>query len=86
MSKRTSGFNPEVLDDPGFKEDSVREEVTFPLLVRLGYASSGDSKIIRSKSLSNPFVMIGTTKRPVTQIFVRPAPSLAAHWRISANE
>jgi hypothetical protein len=68
MSDQASGFDPEALDDPGFKEDSVREEITHPLLVRLGYASSGDSKIIRSKNLSNPFVMIGTTKRAITQI------------------
>jgi len=54
-----------VLDDKEFKEDAVREELIFPLLVRLGYASSGDSRIIRSRSLSHPFVMIGSTKRPI---------------------
>jgi hypothetical protein len=41
-------FDPQGLDNAGFKEDSVREEIVHPLLVRLGYASSGDSRIIRS--------------------------------------
>ena len=53
------------LDDKEFKEDAVREESNFPLLVRLGCASSGDSRIIRSRSLSHPFVMIGSTRRPI---------------------
>jgi hypothetical protein len=35
-------FEPAAIDDPDFKEDAVREEFTHPLLVRLGYASSGD--------------------------------------------
>jgi hypothetical protein len=56
------------LDDPDFKEDAVREDITRPLLVRLGYASSGDSRIIRSKRLAHSFVMIGTTRRPVNTI------------------
>ncbi|RVD35885.1 DNA methylase [Mesorhizobium sp. M4B.F.Ca.ET.019.03.1.1] len=56
------------LDDPDFKEDAVREEIVHPLLTALGYASSGKNRIIRSKSLSHPFVMIGTTKRPITVI------------------
>jgi 16S rRNA G966 N2-methylase RsmD len=68
MSDIVGTFDLGALDDPDFKEDAVREEFTRPLLVRLGYASSGDSKIIRSKSLANPFVTIGTTKRPIRQV------------------
>jgi hypothetical protein len=58
----------DILDDASFKEDAVREEIVHPLLVRLGYASSGDARTVRSKALAHPFVMIGTTKRPITLI------------------
>jgi 16S rRNA G966 N2-methylase RsmD len=58
-------FDPSLLDDPDFKEDSVREEICHPLLLRLGYASSGSSRIIRSKTLAHPFIMIGSKKRPI---------------------
>ena len=44
-------FDPQIHDDAEFKEDSVREEIVHPLLVRRGYASSGDSRIIRSPEL-----------------------------------
>jgi hypothetical protein len=55
--------------DTNLKEDWVREEVTYPLLIRLGYASSaGENRIIRSRALAHPFVMIGTTQHPVTLI------------------
>ncbi len=55
-----SDFNFQLLDDPGFKEDSVREEILFPILKRLGYTASGNCGIIRSKNLVHPFVKIGT--------------------------
>ncbi|MGR9434773.1 DNA methyltransferase [Rhizobium leguminosarum] len=58
----------DVIGGAGFKEDAVREEVVFPLLVRLGYASSGDSRIVRSRAISHPFVAIGSTRRPITII------------------
>ena len=58
-------INSDVIETAGFKEDAVREEFVFPLLVRLGYASSGESQILRSKILSHPFIRIGTTQRPV---------------------
>src|ERR1700720_4302333 len=61
-------FDPKVLDDPAFKEDAVREEVVYPLLVRLGYASSGDSRIVRSKQLIHPYLTLGTSRRPITLI------------------
>jgi len=59
-------FDPTLLDDPGFKEDSVREVIITPLLTRLGYSPSGDNRIIRSKSLVHPFIYVGTRKHPVT--------------------
>lgn len=58
-------FDETLLNDPDFKEDSVREEICHPLLVRLGYKPSGAARIVRSKTLSHPFVMIGSKKRPI---------------------
>ncbi len=58
-------FDPSLLDDPEFKEDSVREEIIVPILKRLGYTMSGPNKIVRSKVLLHPFVMIGSKKHPV---------------------
>ena len=62
------GFDPKLFDDPEFKEDSVREEIVVPILKRLGYAATGPNKIIRSKNLLHPFVMIGSKKHPVNII------------------
>jgi Type I restriction enzyme R protein N terminus (HSDR_N) len=61
-------FNPALLDDPDFKEDSVREVIIIPLLSRLGYSPSGPNRVVRSKSLSHPFIYAGTRKCPVTLI------------------
>lgn len=58
------GFDHSSLDDPEFKEDSVREEIIAPLLKGLGYGASSPHKIIRSRRLVHPFVSIGSaTKR-----------------------
>ena len=66
MSDATeAGYDQSSLDDSEFKEDAVREEFTGPLLIRLGYRSTGENRIIRSRHLAHPFVMIGTTKTPV---------------------
>lgn len=61
-------FNFELLNDPDFKEDSVREELILPILKKLGYSASGDSKIIRGKSLIHPYVAIGSKQRQVSII------------------
>lgn len=61
-------FDFKLLDDPDFKEDSVREELILPLLKALGYKAKGGNKIIRSKSLNHPFVKTGSKKRPVNSI------------------
>ena len=58
-------FDFRILRSSEFKEDSVREEIVMPLLKNLGY--SGNT-IQRSINLTNPFVKIGTTKKPITQI------------------
>ncbi|WP_210412559.1 type I restriction enzyme HsdR N-terminal domain-containing protein [Leptospira meyeri] len=61
-------FNFELLDDPLFKEDSVREEIITPLLNSLGYSIQGENSIIRSKPLVHPYVYIGTKKHKVNII------------------
>ena len=61
-------LDPSLLDDPGFKEDSVREVIITPLLTRLGYSPSGPNRIARSKSLTHAFIYAGTRRVPVTLI------------------
>lgn len=59
-------FDFSALDDPAFKEDAVREELVAPLLRRLGYSPTGRLKVVRSKALVHPFVMIGSKRYPVS--------------------
>jgi hypothetical protein len=59
------GFDPSLFDDPDFKEDSVREVVIAPMLARLGFVPTGDNRVVRSKSLTHPFIYAGTRKVPV---------------------
>lgn len=61
-------FDPSLLDDPEFKEDSVREVIIAPILSRLGYAPSGPDRIVRSRTLSHPFIYAGTRQVPITLI------------------
>lgn len=63
-----TNFDPALLSDPQFKEDSVREVLIAPMLARLGYHSSGTTRVIRSKTLIHPFIYAGTRKHPVTII------------------
>ncbi len=52
-------FN-QILNNPDFKEDSVREVIILPILKELGY---DESSIVRSKSLNHPFLKIGSNKK-----------------------
>lgn len=61
-------FDFKMLDDPDFREDSVREELAAPLLKALGYSASPPHRIIRSRPLQHPYVYIGTVKKPITII------------------
>ncbi len=61
-------FDFRALNDPSFKEDSVREELVAPILRRLGYSAIGRARVVRSKNLEHPFVRIGTKKYPVSII------------------
>jgi hypothetical protein len=63
-----AGLTKKAFDDPDFKEDAVREVVLAPMLVRLGYAVTGSTRVIRSKSLKHPFIRIGTRSHPVNII------------------
>jgi len=51
-----------ILDNPDFKEDSVREVIILPILKELGYKQKN---IVRSKALEHPFIKIGSKKRPI---------------------
>jgi len=68
MSDLFKEFDFNLLDDPNFKEDSVREEIVFPILKELGYSAAGEDKIIRSKTLKHPFVHIGSSKQNINII------------------
>jgi hypothetical protein len=57
-----SDFDFRRLNSSDFKEDSVREELVLPILKELGYSGQ---QIVRSKSLSHPFVKIGSKKRQI---------------------
>jgi hypothetical protein len=61
-----SNFEFSALDNPTFKEDSVREEIIAPILRRAGYRPTGPLRVQRSQTLKHPFVMIGSKKHPVT--------------------
>ena len=61
-------FDFSLLDDPDFKEDSVREELILPFLKNLNYRPTGRNKMVRSKILEHPFVKIGSGKRNINII------------------
>jgi hypothetical protein len=61
-------FDFSILESPEFLEDSVREEILTPILHKLGYSASGENRIARSKSLTHPYVYIGTQARKINII------------------
>ena len=63
-----SNFDFTVLDDPQYLEDSVREDIISPLLKQLGYEPYGQYRIIRSKTVTHPFVKTGTSERKIKNI------------------
>jgi hypothetical protein len=63
-----SNLQKSSFDDPDFKEDSVRELVIVPMLLRLGYMPHGEARVMRSKTLKQPFIRVGTRNHPVTII------------------
>jgi len=68
QKKNFSNFDFSCLDDEEYKEDSVREDIIAPLLKGIGYSANGPNKIIRSRSLTHPYVMFGSQKRKLNII------------------
>ena len=62
MTTILQDFDYKLLQNPDFKEDSVREEIILPILKRLGYTIHD---IVRSKKLEEPFLKVGSQKRPI---------------------
>jgi len=63
------GFNFDLLTNPEFQEDSVREEIIVPIIRGLGYSANRPNQIIRSRRLLHPFVSIGSQRK---DIFIVP--------------
>jgi len=61
-------FDISILNDPEYKEDSVREDIIAPILKKLGYSSSSKNKIIRSRTLVHPYVSIGSKQNKINII------------------
>ena len=61
-------FDFNILDDPEYNEDAVREDLIAPLLTRIGFSSYKDPRIVRGRHLKHPYVMIGSKKYPITII------------------
>lgn len=60
MNNLLANFDFSFLNNPDFKEDSVREEIILPIIKALGYTTKD---IVRSKSLKHPFLKVGSQKR-----------------------
>lgn len=61
-------FDFELLNSPKFKEDSVREEITAPLLRALGYSLKKPNVIHRSVTLKDPWLKTGSKKLQLTYV------------------
>lgn len=59
------GFDFDILKNPEFKEDSVREEIVLPIIKALGYTLNKPNQIIRSRNLLHPYVSIGSKQKPI---------------------
>lgn len=59
------GFNFDLLKNPEFQEDSVREEIVVPIIKGLGYSADKPNQIIRSRKLLHPYVSIGSQKKDI---------------------
>ena len=59
------GFDFNLLDNPEFQEDSVREELIIPIVKGLGYSANKPNQIIRSRKLLHPFVSIGSKRKDI---------------------
>jgi hypothetical protein len=62
------GIDSNTFINPEFKEDAVREFILAPMVRKLGYLPTGDTRVTLSKTLRNPFIRVGTTNHPVTTV------------------
>lgn len=58
----------DVRDGPRFQSESIRERTFAPLWERLGYGHVGDNRVLRSKSLTQPFLEIGMRSVPISLV------------------
>lgn len=58
-------FDFDALKNKDYKEDAVREDLVAPLLKALGYSPTGPHRMTRSKTLTDPYCIIGTQKRKI---------------------
>ena len=65
MFTALNDFDFQLLNASEFKEDSVREEIVHPILKELGYSAGGLNRIVRSRTLSHPFVKTGSGEREI---------------------
>ncbi len=65
MFTALDSFDFNLLSGSDFKEDSVREVIISPILRELGYTEGGLNRIVRSRSLSHPFVKTGSGDREI---------------------
>lgn len=68
MKELFRDFDFSELRSPDFKEDSVRELLILPLLNFLGYGTTKDAKIYRSKSVVHPFVQTGSGRQQLKSV------------------
>ncbi|NCI49003.1 type I restriction enzyme HsdR N-terminal domain-containing protein [Sediminibacterium roseum] len=59
------GFDFNLINNPEFQEDSVREEIVVPIIKGLGYSANKPNQIIRSRKLLHPFVSIGSKRKDI---------------------
>lgn len=63
-----SDYDYSLMNNPEYKEDTVREEIIAPLVKMLGYTVGGENKVIRSRALKHPYLTVGSSQRKVTYI------------------
>jgi hypothetical protein len=63
-----SNYDYSLMNNPEYKEDTVREEIITPLIKLLGYNVGGENRVIRSRRLEHPFITVGSGSRRINII------------------
>ena len=79
-------FDFKLLDNPDFREDSVREVLIVPLLKALGFSQTPRYRIIRSKRLQHPSVYIGAVKEHNDLPNLLPGTGTGVVWLLDAKK